>query len=934
MINGFGMQLLFSPQNSNLETLDKTLTPEYRKLANIILRRIRDQKVGSHYELIIGPRGSGKTHILSFIYKTIKKEFADGEKLKVIRLSEEERGLTSLLDFLLACLRACNLSPEEIAGNVMRGDAVTALSAAEDLFRNQTGNIPMQIFMENLSDIFRGFKNNDLLDLRGFFQTHPNISLIASSVILYKSSSRPDHPFYGFFNIHPLESLDRKNARIFLATLAEANKKNELAKELRKEQAQAKVNAIYDLTGGNHRLLSMLANVLDVAGLAELVGPFVQMVDRELTPYYQQRLSSLSPQQNKILRAIADHHGKALAVKEIAYFTFLASQVVSRQLHDLYHGLFIKRNKIGRESFYELNEPLLRIVLDMKEGRDGPLPLIVNFLRFWYAEKELRKLEKEAPADIQTYYHEALREMQKIEREVTFKEQISVSDEITIEVSRAKVGERAMDDQLKETQTLLDEAYSFHEQEQYLEAITILDKLIKRFVESDQPEILEQFSRALVYKGVTLGKLDRSEDSIAVYDEVFDRFGESDQPELLEPVARALVNKGVMLGQLDRSEDSIAVYDEVIERFGKSDQPELLEGVARALVNKGVTLGQLDRSEDEIAVYDELIERFGKSDKPELLERVARALVNKGVMLGQLDRSEDAIAVYDEVIERFGESDQPELLERVARALVNKGVTLGQLDRSEDEIAVYDEVIERFGESDQPELLERVAKALVNKGVTLGQLDRSADEIAVYDEVIERFGESDQPELLEGVSSAHIGSAIIRSALNNYSEALADFEKALRIKPDQSRAHAGYIEMLFALGQVDNALVALNEAFDIFTDSPSDLSYIFSRLINRFNKSENILKRVVDLFVNKEQKSSLVEGTLVWLKGLLPMSEEEARDLEGAEKVLTNVFANVPETQTVLEVFVAVRQDAMGDPKALMSIPLELRRLIEEEKSN
>ncbi|MCH8069641.1 MAG: hypothetical protein IID16_10295, partial [Candidatus Marinimicrobia bacterium] len=583
MINGFGMQLLFSPQNSNLETLDKTLTPEYRKLANIILRRIRDQKVGSQYELIIGPRGSGKTHILSFIYKTIKKEFADGEKLKVIRLSEEERGLTSLLDFLLACLRACNLSPGEIAGNVMGGDAVTALSAAEDLFRNQTDNIAMQLFIENLSDIFRGFKNNDLLDLRGFFQTHSNISLIASSVSLYRSSSSPDHPFYGFFNIHTLEPLDRKKARLFMATLAEANEKNELAKELRDKSSQVKVNAIYDLTGGNHRLLLMLVNVLEVDGLAELVGPFIQMVDRELTPYYQQRLDRLSPQQNKILRSIADLHGKALTVKEIAYFTFLTSQVVSRQLHDLYHGMFLRREKRGRESLYELNEPLLRIVLDMKEGRDRPLPLIVNFLRFWYAIKELRKLEKEASADVQAYYHEALREKQKIERELTLKEQISVSDEITIEVSRAKAGERVMDDQLKGTETLLDEAYSFYEQGEYLESIAILNKVVEQFGKSDQPELLEHVAGALFNKGNALGQLDRSEDAISVYDEVIARFGESDQPELLEPVARALFNKGYALGQLDRSEDAISVYDEVIARFGESDQPELLEQVARAV---------------------------------------------------------------------------------------------------------------------------------------------------------------------------------------------------------------------------------------------------------------------------------------------------------------------------------------------------------------
>ena len=381
MIEGFRTQMLFSPQNSNLETLDKTLTPEYRKLADIILRRTKDHTSGAQYELIIGPRGSGKTHILSFIYKTLKKEYTDRTKLKVIRLSEEERGLTSLLDFLRACLRAFDLSPEEIVRYVTRGDAETYISAAEEQFRKLTDNIPTLILIENISDIFRGFKDDDLLDLRGFFQTHPNISITASSVSLYKSSSKPDHPFYGFFNIHTLIPLNRKKTRLFMATIAEANEKYELAKEIRNESSQTKVNAIYDLTGGNHRLLSMLVNVLEIDGLAELVGPFVQMIDRELTPYYQQRLDRLTPQQNKILNSIADRHGTALTVKEIAYFTFLTSQVVSRQLFNLSQQMFLRREKKGRESLYELNERLLRIVLDMKEGRDRPLPLIVNFPR-------------------------------------------------------------------------------------------------------------------------------------------------------------------------------------------------------------------------------------------------------------------------------------------------------------------------------------------------------------------------------------------------------------------------------------------------------------------------------------------------------------------------------------------------------------------------
>ena len=50
--------------------------------------------------------------------------------------------------------------------------------------------------------------------------------------------------------------------------------------------------------------------------------------------------------------------------------------------------------------------------------------------------------------------------------------------------------------------------------------------------------------------------------------------------------------KAVTLGQLDRSEEAVRAYGEVVTRFGDAAEPELREQVARALVNKGVTLGR------------------------------------------------------------------------------------------------------------------------------------------------------------------------------------------------------------------------------------------------------------------------------------------------------------------------------------------------------
>ncbi len=60
--------------------------------------------------------------------------------------------------------------------------------------------------------------------------------------------------------------------------------------------------------------------------------------------------------------------------------------------------------------------------------------------------------------------------------------------------------------------------------------------------------------------------------------------------------------------------------------------------------------------------------------------------------------------------------------------------------------------------------------------------------------------------------------------------------------------------------------------------------------------------------------------------------ELTATNLAETDQTLRKVFAEIPEAQAALDMLNAARRDAMGDDKALLALPLELRRLIEREK--
>src|SRR3989442_1432101 len=64
-------------------------------------------------------------------------------------------------------------------------------------------------------------------------------------------------------------------------------------------------------------------------------------------------------------------------------------------------------------------------------------------------------------------------------------------------------------------------------------------------------------------------------------------------PRVRRRIALALLYKGVTLSALNRSEEEIDAYDRLLQRFGDATEPALREQVATALVYKGLTLAQL-----------------------------------------------------------------------------------------------------------------------------------------------------------------------------------------------------------------------------------------------------------------------------------------------------------------------------------------------------
>jgi tetratricopeptide (TPR) repeat protein/DNA-binding transcriptional ArsR family regulator len=383
----------FTPSLSKPETLE-TITVGRQKELKRIVELVADsvQTKSKHHVLLIGPRGIGKTHLISLINYYLKEKNDFSDRMVTVWLREEEWGVSSFLDLLIRILQnlvetgQTKLKSENVEA-LFDKDLKVAEQDAMQLLKKTIGGKTLVLLVENLNEIFKGLGESGQQKLRSFIQENPFISIIATTQSLFPAVASQKKPFYGFFRLYHLSGLTFAEAIQLLINIAKLKKDKELADYLETPEGRARVRAVHHLVGGNPRLYVIFSEFLDKQSIENLVIPFMKMLD-DLTPYYQERMRWISPQQRQIVEIMCIA-GKPLTVKEIARRAFTSHQTASGQLKQLRENGYVESKQFGRESLYELQEPLMRLTVEVKKNRGEPIRLLVDFLRLWYSPEEI-----------------------------------------------------------------------------------------------------------------------------------------------------------------------------------------------------------------------------------------------------------------------------------------------------------------------------------------------------------------------------------------------------------------------------------------------------------------------------------------------------------------------------------------------------------------
>ncbi len=399
MRHGFLRSSRYSPGNMNRESLEALFVGRSDVMEDVLSRvdtSIRSQQ--KHYVLLVGPRGSGKTHFLVLAYHRLMDRFDTAnarDRVAVALLNEEEWGVASFLDLVVRILRAlADRAPDldaKIVGIYDRfsKDPAEAEALAVELLRQHTRGKTLLLLCENLVDLFHGLGEEGQKRWRAAIQEAGNWAIVASTPSLFAAVTLQDNPFYGFFTIRALEKIDFDTGLDLLARKAVHEGKRELADFLRTPLGRARARAIHHLAAGNHRAYVVLFDFLDKESLDDLVRPFMDMVD-DLTPYYQDRMRQLPPAQRKIVEFLC-LQGKPATIKDVSTPCLMSHQTAAKQIGELHAAGFVSRTRIGRNTFCELSEPLMRICIEVKDNKTRHFRLFVEFLRHWFTNRELER---------------------------------------------------------------------------------------------------------------------------------------------------------------------------------------------------------------------------------------------------------------------------------------------------------------------------------------------------------------------------------------------------------------------------------------------------------------------------------------------------------------------------------------------------------------
>ena len=559
------------------------------------------------HALVIGPRGSGKTHLLLRVAAEVRRDASLAGFYPIV-FAEESYEISTIGEFWLECLgRLTEQAPDDERADLhLSYDDLRTTGNDRDLADRCLGSVldfadrhgkRIVLLVENLNMLFSDMVDPDAgWRLRHTLQTEPRIVLLGSATSRFEEIDHPDHALYDLFRVVTLRPLDTDEcAALWRAVSGETT-------------TTRAVRPLQILTGGNPRLLAIIARFGAGQSFEELMDNLLDLVD-DHTEYFKSHLETLPALERRVYLALA-RLWKPSTAREIADLARLDTNKCSALLKRLEgRGAVTVEGGTPRRRQYYLTERLYNIyyLLRRGSGSDRVVKALIDFMVSLYSPVVIWDVFKQTSERVldahiwsphtTSYFINAMFDEAE---ELTKLGQVDGALEVYDETIRRLDADGEAGGETWAAQALAGKMLLLIGSNRKHEAIAVGDGLISKFETRKEPDLVLYVAAALNYKGVVLIGEGEALKAIALVDHALAHLDGITTPYNVTVEALAFFVKGDALMDNDRNEEAAAAFDEVVSRYESTEQPDLAGLASTALIFKETIL-HITISESEAA---------------------------------------------------------------------------------------------------------------------------------------------------------------------------------------------------------------------------------------------------------------------------------------------------------------------------------------------
>ena len=469
------------------------------------------------HSLVVGPRGSGKTHLLLRVVAEVRLD-ARLSGFYPIVFSEESYEVATVGEFWLECLNhLAEQAPEvERAGLRLSYNDLRTTVDDRDLAGRCLGTIldfadrhakRLVVVVENLNMLFADIADPEAgWRLRHTLQTEPRIVLLGSATSRFDEIDHPNHALYDLFRVLTLQALDTEECGTLWSALSG------------QPTGSQQIRPLEILTGGNPRLIAVLAGFDKTYSFKDLMANLFDLVD-DHTEYFRSHIEALPPQERRVYLALA-RLWKPATAKEVASQARVNVNKCSAQLGRLVdRGAALIEDGATRRRTYYVAERMYNIyyLLRRPGAESHVVDALVRFMAIYYSPDEL----------------------------------------VQIGMGMAEGLDRD-DPRLQEIQSAaLRQLLALPELGGLLVNLLTQDAVIGAFGSLQTPDLVEPMVYALIAKARTMEDEERLEEALGYWEEAIRMADEVGGGDLTIAKGAAVLSKIGLLKKLDRNDEAV-----------------------------------------------------------------------------------------------------------------------------------------------------------------------------------------------------------------------------------------------------------------------------------------------------------------------------------------------------------------------------------------